>query len=92
MAAGRTNGSDTFEGYYANLVSELGIDAGRAQNDLDRTDFLLNQLNLQREQVSGVSLDEESVNLIKLQTAMQAAARLISTADEMLRSLLSMAG
>ena len=42
----------------------------------------------QRESVSGVSIDEEMSNLIKYQYAYQAAARLITVADEMFTDLL----
>jgi flagellar hook-associated protein 1 FlgK len=40
--------------------------------------------------VSGVNIDEEMVNLIRFQNAYQAAARLVSTADEMLQTILDM--
>ncbi|MBK7552383.1 MAG: hypothetical protein IPI61_12240 [Syntrophaceae bacterium] len=42
------------------------------------------------EQTSGVSIDEEMMNLIKYQMSYQAAARLAMAADEILRSLLEM--
>ena len=44
-----------------------------------------------RESISGVSTDEEMVNLVKYQNAYEAAARLISTIDEMLEALLRLA-
>ena len=43
-----------------------------------------------RESISGVSIDEEAVNLIKYQNAYQAAAKLITTADEMMETVLAM--
>jgi flagellar hook-associated protein FlgK len=89
VPAGTTGGTNTIGGFYGNLVSEMGIEAARAGNELERTEFLLSQLHVRREEVSGVSLDEESVNLIKLQTAMHASSRLINTVDEMLEVLLS---
>jgi len=42
-----------------------------------------------RDNTSGVSLDEEMANLIKFQHAYSAAAKLITTSDEMLRTLLN---
>jgi len=45
-------------------------------------------LNKQREEGSGVSIDEEMTSLIKFQYAYQAAARLINVADEMFQSIL----
>ena len=47
-----------------------------------------NQLSELRDSTSGVSLDEEMANLIKFQHAYSAAAKLITTSDEMLRTLL----
>ena len=41
-----------------------------------------------RDNVSGVSLDEEMANIIKYQQAYSAAAKLVSISDEMLRALL----
>jgi flagellar hook-associated protein 1 FlgK len=48
------------------------------------------QLENQREAVSGVSLDEEMINLIKFQNAYTAAAKMITTADEMMQTVLQM--
>lgn len=44
-----------------------------------------------KESISGVSTDDEMVNLVKYQHAYEAAARLINTIDEMLEILLSIA-
>ena len=48
------------------------------------------QLENQQESVSGVSLDEEMINLIKFQNAYTAAAKMITTADEMMQTVLQM--
>ena len=48
------------------------------------------QMENRREAVSGVSLDEEMINLVKFQNAYDAAAKLISTADELLQTVLNM--
>jgi flagellar hook-associated protein 1 FlgK len=44
----------------------------------------------QRDSISGVSIDEEMTNLIMFQKAFQASAKLISTTDEMLATILEM--
>ena len=50
---------------------------------------LVDQLKRQRQQVSGVSLDEETTHLIQYQHAYQAAARVISIVDGMLDTLIN---
>jgi flagellar hook-associated protein 1 len=51
---------------------------------------MVHQLENYRESISGVSIDEEMINLVKYQNAYQAAAKLISTADEMMQTVLNM--
>ena len=48
------------------------------------------QLDNRRESISGVSLDEEMIKLGRFQAAYDAAAKLITTADELLQTVLSM--
>ena len=43
-----------------------------------------------RDSISGVSLDEEMLNLIKFQHAYDAAAKLITTVDEMIDTVMNM--
>jgi flagellar hook-associated protein 1 FlgK len=47
-------------------------------------------LQQQRDAVSGVSLDEEMTNLTKYQKAFEASARLVTTIDQMLDTVLNM--
>jgi flagellar hook-associated protein 1 FlgK len=51
---------------------------------------LVAQVSEMRETISGVSLDEEMANLISLQHAYSAAAKLMATADEMIQELLEL--
>jgi flagellar hook-associated protein 1 len=82
--------SDTFANYYKNLVAKVGYQGQAASDELKFADNLLSQLNIQRDSVSGVNLDEEASNLIIFQRAYQAAARLITTADELYKTLLNL--
>ena len=52
---------------------------------------MLTQLNNQREGVSGVSIDEEMMNLIKYQLGYNAAGKLCQVVDEMMETLMNMA-
>jgi flagellar hook-associated protein 1 FlgK len=64
---------------YANLVFAVGNDASNASAQSTAIGQSLLQLTNQQSSVSGVSLDEETTNLIRFQTAYEAAARIIST-------------
>jgi flagellar hook-associated protein 1 FlgK len=80
----------TFDNYYGMLVSNVGIDVRNSSQNYDHLSAVASQLDNYRESISGVSLDEEMVNLIKFQHAYDAAAKLISTVDEMLDTLIAM--
>jgi flagellar hook-associated protein 1 FlgK len=75
---------------FSNLVLTVGNFGANAKSDVAAGDLSLRQLTDQRSAVSGVSIDEESTNLIRFQRAYQAAARIVSTVDAMLQTLLSM--
>lgn len=74
---------------YQNLVMSLGLEAREAGTQETFYRGLVEQLSQMRDAVSGVSLDEELTNLVKYQRAYQAAARLVSVADELYQTLLS---
>ncbi len=80
----------TFGDYYESFIGKLGHAVQQAGSYYDHQDQMVNQLENYRESISGVSMDEEMVNLVKYQNAYQAAAKLITTADEMMQSVLNM--
>jgi flagellar hook-associated protein 1 len=80
----------TFAAAYQDLVTSLGLDAQDAGNQQTFYQGLVNQFSQMRDSVSGVSLDEEMTNLIKFQRAYQAAARLVSVADELYQTLIAL--
>ena len=75
---------------YERLVMSLGLEAQEAGNQETFYQGLVEQLTQMRDAVSGVSLDEEMTNLVKFQRAYQAAARLVTVADELYQTLLSL--
>lgn len=75
---------------YQAMVNGVGVQASAAKTNAQATATVLETLQSQREALSGVSLDEEAINLIRQQRAFQAASRVIAAVDEMLRTLLSM--
>jgi len=77
---------------YANLVRSLGDDAAAADR-LAATAVTLKAAALERRmEVSGVSLDEEMTNMVRFQRAYQASARVMSTMDEALDTLINRTG
>ncbi len=76
-------------GSFESLISSLGVVGQRAEQMVDNQEALVNQLKNQQQSISGVSLDEEMANMIKYQHAYNAAARIISSTDRMLDSLLA---
>ena len=74
---------------YNTLVSNIGATAYDITRSHDFNQSLYNDIQTQRDMVSAVNLDEEMANLIKFQYMYQAAAKLITTADEMLQTLLA---
>ncbi len=82
--------SETITGNYSGLVSKVGSDTAQSNYKYQYTSTLASDLNDQQQSVSGVNLDEEMTNLIKYQHAYTAAAKLITTADQMMQTLLSL--
>lgn len=82
--------SGSFNEFFRGLVTRLGIQTASATDNASVAENLVEQAELRRQAVSGVSTDEELVNMLRVQQAYQAATKLITAADEMLQSLLSM--
>ncbi len=76
--------------YYNGLVGTIGADVNSVKFNYEYTKTLAEDLNDKQQEVSGVNLDEEMANLIRYQHSYTAAAKLITTADQMLQTLLSM--
>ncbi|MBZ5653710.1 MAG: flagellar hook-associated protein FlgK [Acidobacteriia bacterium] len=75
---------------YANLVAQAGDSTLQAKAEVNASTVSLNQLNDQRGAISGVSIDEETTNLITYQRAYQAAARVVTTVDQLMQTVLQM--
>ena len=82
----------SFASIYGGLISEAGESIRTAENGLQTQAAIIAQATAQRESISGVSLDEEAINLLQYQKAFEAAARFIRVADEMTQTIISLAG
>ncbi|WP_027720964.1 flagellar hook-associated protein FlgK [Maridesulfovibrio zosterae] len=82
--------SQTLIEYYDSTVAAVGADTGTAKFNYNFQNTLASDLNEKQQAVSGVNIDEEMSNLIKYQHSYTAAAKLITTADQMLQVLLGL--
>jgi flagellar hook-associated protein 1 FlgK len=91
--AGTTVGtrSGSFVSIFGAMIAEAGEKIRAADDGLQTQAAIIAQTSAQRDAVSGVSLDEEAINLLQYQRAYQAAARFIKVADEMTQTILSLA-
>ncbi len=77
---------------YQRLVNGFGSSVASAQQLAKNQQALTDQVDSAREQMAGVSLDEETVNMITAQRAYEAAARVMTTLDSVLDTLINRTG
>ncbi|PID77958.1 MAG: flagellar hook-associated protein FlgK [Deltaproteobacteria bacterium] len=82
--------TSTIEGFYRGMVGGLGVKAVSIERGLSFSETMVQKLTDDRDSISGVSLDEEMINLMKFQHAYTVASKLLSVSDEMLQTLVSM--
>lgn len=82
----------TLDDYYGALISKIGVDSQAATRMKDSQEYMVSQLEERRKMVSGVSLDEEMVNMVMNQHAYNAAARVLTAVDEMLEIVVNRLG
>ncbi len=75
---------------YQSFVNEIAIAAADAKTGAEATAVVKETLLAQREALSGVSLDEEAINLMRQQRAFQGASRLIAAVDELMQQILAL--
>lgn len=90
LANGRylNSSTQTFGEYFGGLVGAIGVSSQSLQKNYDSQKTLLNQMEVQRESVSGVNMDEEGADLIRYQKAFQGASRVLATASALMDDLL----
>ena len=75
---------------YSELVSGVANEINLQQQNAESYGLVLNQLEQTKMQYSGVSTDEEMMNVMKYQRSYDAAAKLITVADELMQTLLNL--
>lgn len=82
--------NDTFDNYFSQMVSTVGIEASRNHLALSGSKDATTQLQNLRDSFSGVSLEEEMINLIQFQRGFESSAKFLATVDEMMTALLQL--
>jgi flagellar hook-associated protein 1 FlgK len=85
-------GGSSVDGFYRGLVADIGVRAMETDRQLATLDVLSRQVSTQLDRETGVSIDEELIDLMKHQHAYNAAARVLAAMDEMLVTLLQRFG
>ncbi len=83
------NGEASMDDWYNSIVSDIGIVRNRNMASLSQTKNVMTHLDKMRDQISGVSLDEETANLLQFQHTFDVSAKVIQVAEELLDSVLA---
>jgi flagellar hook-associated protein 1 len=75
--------NETFSDFLHSTVAQLGTETAEKASEKDSFNALLTNLENRRQEVSGVSIEDEMINIIRFQQAFQASARFISVVDEL---------
>ncbi|MCX5770054.1 MAG: hypothetical protein NTZ09_07255, partial [Candidatus Hydrogenedentes bacterium] len=83
------DGTSTIGDYYETTIVRVGVHARANDQVLRMEQAFVEDFQRRREEVSGVSLDEEVTNMLRFQRAYEASARVIAVVDRMIESLLN---
>ncbi|MEO0601848.1 MAG: flagellar hook-associated protein FlgK [Myxococcota bacterium] len=72
----------------SSITNQVALDLAEAERVTDRTDAVLLDLDQLAENLHGIDVDEEATQLVAYQTAYQASARVVSTAQSLVSTLL----
>ena len=84
------DGADSFNGFYSKIAGKVGITVNQNQLTLDGAEDALTQLQNLRDSKSGVSVEEEMLSLVKYQSGFEAAAKFLTTVDEMMDTVINL--
>jgi len=81
-----------FQDFLKSFVVQVGITSASAQEMSKSQTIIVDNLESRRESISGVSIDEEMINLVSFQYAYAAASRVLTAVDETLETLINGTG
>lgn len=83
------DGTSTIDSFYQSVVARIGRDILDGKRGVDYQSAIMTRMETEREGISGVSMDEEMLNLIKYQVGYNAAGRLCGIISEMIDTLIN---
>ena len=89
LAADKLDGK-SFTEFYAGLSAKVGGQLSNARFDQQSQTQLSAQVTSFRDQLSGVSLDEEALHLMEYQRAYEASARMVTVLDELMQTAVNL--
>jgi len=82
-------GNASVNEFYESVIVGLGVAARTTEQQLDLERVFMEDYERRRQEVSGVSLDEEITHMLQFQRAFEASTRVITTTDRMLEALIN---
>ncbi len=84
------DGADSFNGFYSKIAGKVGITVNQNELTLTGAEDALTQLQNLRDSKSGVSIEEEMLSLVQYQSGFEAAAKFLTTVDEMMDTVINL--
>jgi flagellar hook-associated protein 1 len=85
-----SDGKATMDDWYNAIVSDVGVASAANKSAINQQQDIMVQLGKMRDNISGISIDEETANLMQFQHLFGASAHVIKVADEMLKTVLEL--
>ena len=76
--------------FYNIIAGSVAVSASAANGQAEAAMSVLSSLRAQRESISGVSLDEEAIALLKYERSFQGASRFIRVVDDLISELVAL--
>ena len=83
------NSTATISDFYESMIVKIGVDSQANTRNQQVQQTFVDDFQQRRQQVSGVSIDEEVTQMLQYQRAFQASSRVITVVDAMLDSLMA---
>lgn len=84
-----SDGTLTLSGYFLYLLTDVGAEIQQLDGQAAHVDLVLEQLNFERQSISGVDIEEEVVRMSQFQRGFEAAARVIQVINDALEDLMA---